>query len=163
FSPDHLGLIANTLMVAVATATLAVAFTFVAAWLAVRREPGGWGLEWLGTLPLVFSRLVLGLAVVPLVLPLSVPAHRTLRVSVLGLRHQLPAVWNALRRLRHAADPPRARGIRGNVRRIAGDAACAHRGAAAGAGTACGLVVHLPDGRARAVAGDPAGGAALAD
>src|SRR5262249_61545241 len=55
FSPDHLELIANTLMVAVATATLAVALTFVAAWLVVRRAPGGWLLEWLSTLPPALS------------------------------------------------------------------------------------------------------------
>src|SRR5262249_62253917 len=43
FSPDHLELIANTLMVAVATATLAVVLTFLAALPPVRRPPGGRG------------------------------------------------------------------------------------------------------------------------
>ena len=35
----------NTLLVAVFTATIAVALTFVGAWLAVRRMPGGWIIE----------------------------------------------------------------------------------------------------------------------
>src|SRR5262249_60323339 len=37
FSPDHVGLIVNTLLVATVTATIAVALTFAAAWLSVRR------------------------------------------------------------------------------------------------------------------------------
>src|SRR5262249_48933960 len=40
FSAGHFVLIANTLLVSVATATIAVALTFAAAWLAVRRAAG---------------------------------------------------------------------------------------------------------------------------
>lgn len=82
FSPDHLGLIANTLMVAVATATLAVALTFLAAWLAVRRAPGGWVLERLATIPLVFPGLILGIAVMQLFLHLPIPLYGTLGILV---------------------------------------------------------------------------------
>src|SRR5262249_18216332 len=42
---DHVELMTNTLLVAVGTATLAVGLTFFAAWLAVRRAPGGWLVE----------------------------------------------------------------------------------------------------------------------
>src|SRR5205085_11839636 len=59
----HLELMINTLLVAVATATIAVALTFVGAWLAVRRMPGGWIVDRLATIPLVFPGLVLGIAV----------------------------------------------------------------------------------------------------
>jgi iron(III) transport system permease protein len=82
FSPDHLELIANTLMVAVATATLAVALTFVAAWLAVRRAPGGWVLERLATIPLVFPGLILGIAVMQLFLHLPIPLYGTLGILI---------------------------------------------------------------------------------
>jgi iron(III) transport system permease protein len=82
FSPDHLELIANTLVVAVATATLAVALTFVAAWLAVRRAPGGWLLERLATIPLVFPGLILGIAVMQLFLHLPIPLYGTLGILV---------------------------------------------------------------------------------
>src|SRR5262249_25093254 len=51
-SSEHWELIGNTLAVAVATATIAVALTFLAAWLAVRRAPGGWVIERLATVPL---------------------------------------------------------------------------------------------------------------
>src|SRR5205807_5653690 len=51
-------LLINTLLVAVATATIAVTLTFVGAWLAVRRSPGGWIIERLATIPLVFPGLI---------------------------------------------------------------------------------------------------------
>jgi iron(III) transport system permease protein len=82
FSPDHVELMANTLVVAVATATLAVALTFVAAWLAVRRAPGGWALERLATIPLVFPGLILGIAVMQLFLNLPISLYGTLGILV---------------------------------------------------------------------------------
>ena len=82
FSPDHVGLIANTLLVAVATATLAVALTFLVAWLAVRRAPGGWALERLATIPLVFPGLILGIAVMQLFLHLPIPLYGTLGILI---------------------------------------------------------------------------------
>jgi iron(III) transport system permease protein len=81
-SPDHVDLIANTLMVAVATATIAMALTFAAAWLAVRRAPGGLLLERLATIPLVFPGLVLGIAVMQLFLNVPVPLYGTLGILV---------------------------------------------------------------------------------
>ena len=82
FSPDHVGLIVNTLLVAVATATLAVALTFLAAWLAVRRAPGGWVVERLATIPLVFPGLILGIAVMQLFLHLPIPLYGTLGILI---------------------------------------------------------------------------------
>ena len=91
------------------------------------------------------------------------PALRHARHPDLGLRHQLSALRHALHVVRHAANPSRARRGGGDLRRLAADAAAADRGAAAGARADGGLAVHLPDGDARAVARDPAGGPALAD
>jgi iron(III) transport system permease protein len=81
-SSDHLDLIANTLLVATATATIAVALTFTAAWLSVRRAPGGWALERLATIPLVFPGLILGIAVMQLFLHVPVPLYGTLGILV---------------------------------------------------------------------------------
>jgi iron(III) transport system permease protein len=81
-SSDHLGLIVNTLLVAVATATIAVALTFLAAWLAVRRAPGGWVVERLATIPLVFPGLILGIAVMQLFLHLPIPLYGTLGILI---------------------------------------------------------------------------------
>ena len=66
----------------------------------------------------------------------GVPAHSDpalwhARHSDLGLRHQLSALWHALLLLRHAADPPRARRSRRDLRRLAADAVAPDRGAAA--------------------------------
>ena len=82
FSPDHVGLIVNTLLVATATATIAVALTFAAAWLSVRRAPCGWAVERLATVPLVFPGLVLGIAVMQLFLRLPIPLYGTLAILV---------------------------------------------------------------------------------
>lgn len=82
FSSDHVELIANTLLVAATTATLAVALTFGAAWLVVRRAPGGWALERLASIPLVFPGLVLGIAVMQLFLHMPVPLYGTLGILI---------------------------------------------------------------------------------
>src|SRR6516165_5637235 len=79
---DHLDLMINTMMVAVATATIAVALTFLSAWLAVRRAPGGWLIERLTTIPLVFPGLVLGVAVMQVFLRLPIPLYGTIGILI---------------------------------------------------------------------------------
>jgi iron(III) transport system permease protein len=78
----HLELMINTLIVAVATATIAVTLTFVGAWLAVRRAPGGWLVERLATIPLVFPGLILGIAVMQVFLRLPIPLYGTLGILI---------------------------------------------------------------------------------
>ena len=113
FSPDHVGLIANTLLVAVATATLAVALTFLAAWLAVRRAPGGWALERLATIPLVFPGLILGIAVMQLFLHLPIPLYGTLGILIwafvinylpYGMRYSAAGMLQIHRELEESAE-----------------------------------------------------------
>ena len=78
----QLDLLINTLLVAVATATIAVALTFLGAWLAVRRAPGGWLVERLATIPLVFPGLILGIAVMQVFLRLPIPLYGTLGILI---------------------------------------------------------------------------------
>jgi iron(III) transport system permease protein len=113
FSPDHVGLIANTLLVAVATATLAVALTFLAAWLAVRRAPGGWLVERLATIPLVFPGLILGIAVMQLFLHLPIPLYGTLGILIwafvinylpYGMRYSAAGMLQIHRELEESAE-----------------------------------------------------------
>jgi iron(III) transport system permease protein len=80
----HVELMLNTLMVAVATATIAVGLTFLSSWLAVRRAPGGWLLDRLATIPLVFPGLILGIAVMQLFLrvPKEISLYGTLGILV---------------------------------------------------------------------------------
>ena len=159
----HVELMTNTLMVAVATATIAVGLTFVAGWLAVRRAPRRLDRrsprDHSAGVPRPDPRHR-GDAALP---QRADPDLRHARHPDLGLRHPLSALRHALQRVGHAADPSRAGRSRGDLRRHADHAAAADRGAAAGAGAARGLAVHLPDVGARAVAADPAVGAALAD
>ncbi|MGZ3291751.1 MAG: ABC transporter permease [Xanthobacteraceae bacterium] len=113
FSPDHVGLIANTLLVAVATATLAVALTFLAAWLAVRRAPGAWIVERLATIPLVFPGLILGIAVMQLFLHLPIPLYGTLGILIwafvinylpYGMRYSAAGMLQIHRELEESAE-----------------------------------------------------------
>ena len=113
FSADHVELIANTLLVAVATATLAVAITFLAAWLAVRRAPGGWALERLATIPLVFPGLILGIAVMQLFLHLPIPLYGTLGILIwafvinylpYGMRYSAAGMLQIHRELEESAE-----------------------------------------------------------
>jgi iron(III) transport system permease protein len=78
----QLELLVNTMLVAVATATCAVALTFLGAWLAVRRAPGGWIVERLATIPLVFPGLILGIAVMQVFLRLPIPLYGTLGILI---------------------------------------------------------------------------------
>ncbi len=72
----------NTMIVAVATATIAVALTLLAGWLAVRRAPGGWLVDRLATTPLVFPGLMLGVAVMQLFLAVPFPIYGTLGILI---------------------------------------------------------------------------------
>jgi iron(III) transport system permease protein len=78
----HIELLINTLLVAVATATIAVALTFLGAWLAVRRGPGGWIIDRLATVPLVFPGLILGIAVMQVFLRVPIPLYGTLGILI---------------------------------------------------------------------------------
>ena len=113
FSPDHFELIANTLLVAVATATIAVALTFMAAWLAVRHAPGGWAVERLATIPLVFPGLILGIAVMQLFLHLPIPLYGTLGILIwafvinylpYGMRYSASGMLQIHRELEESAE-----------------------------------------------------------
>jgi iron(III) transport system permease protein len=79
---EHVELAANTLMISVATATIASSLTMVAAWLSVRRAPGGRIIDQLANIPLVFPGLVLGIAVMQLFLNIPVPIYGTLWILI---------------------------------------------------------------------------------
>lgn len=109
---DHLELMINTLLVAVATATLAVAITFLGAWLAVRRAPGGWIIERLATIPLVFPGLILGIAVMQVFLRIPIPLYGTLGILIwafvinylpYGMRYSSSGMLQIHRELEEAA------------------------------------------------------------
>jgi len=109
---DHLDLMINTMLVAVATATAAVALTFLAAWLAVRRAPGGWLVERLTTIPLVFPGLVLGVAVMQVFLHLPIPLYGTIGILIwafvisylpYGMRYSSSGMLQIHRELEEAA------------------------------------------------------------
>jgi iron(III) transport system permease protein len=113
FSPDHVGLIVNTLLVSTATATIVVALTFLAAWLAVRRGPGGFIVDRLATIPLVFPGLILGIAVMQLFLHVPIPLYGTLGILIwafvinylpYGMRYSASGMLQIHRELEESAE-----------------------------------------------------------
>jgi iron(III) transport system permease protein len=108
----ELELMVNTLIVAVATATIAVGLTFLAGWLAVRRAPGGWIVDRLATVPLVFPGLILGIAVMQLFLAVPIPIYGTLGILIwafvinylpYGMRYSASGMLQIHRELEEAA------------------------------------------------------------
>jgi iron(III) transport system permease protein len=70
--------IGNTLILGIATSTLVVPFAALCAWLAVRRHPGGWLLDQIAMMPLVFPAIVMSVAFLHVFVNLPVPLYGTL-------------------------------------------------------------------------------------
>ena len=77
-------LVANTLLIAAASATATLLITVFASWLAVRRKPGAWALDQLATTTLVFPGVVLGVAMIQIFLSLPVTIYGTLTAFVVA-------------------------------------------------------------------------------
>ena len=58
-----------------------VPFTALCAWLAVRRHPGGWLLDQLATLPLVFPAIILSVAFLHVFVNMPMPLYGTLALG----------------------------------------------------------------------------------
>ncbi|MGE5536991.1 MAG: ABC transporter permease [Gemmatimonas sp.] len=111
-STHYLDLIRNTLVIAAGAATVTMAITLVAGWLAARRRSGAWILDQLATIPLVFPGIVLGVAVMQLFLRLPIPLYGTIwiimwafviRYLPYGMRYSYAGMLQVHRELEEAA------------------------------------------------------------
>jgi iron(III) transport system permease protein len=84
-SPRYLTLVMNTLVIAFASATAVMLLTAVSAWLTVRKAPGARILDNLGTAPLVFPGIVLGVGVMQFFLHVPVGIYGTVWIIVWAL------------------------------------------------------------------------------
>ncbi|QDC00701.1 iron ABC transporter permease [Mesorhizobium sp. 8] len=82
--PHYIELGVNTVLVASGAATAAVGIALLAAWLVVRRWPGGRVIEQLAAIPIVFPGIVVGVALIVLALSLPVPLYGTLALVALA-------------------------------------------------------------------------------
>lgn len=106
------GSIGNTLILGAATATVVGPFTALCAWLAVRRFRGGWLLDQLCTMPLIFPAIVMGVAFLHVFLQLpfglygsllSVIIASTVRFLPYGMRYSYAGVLQVHRELEEAS------------------------------------------------------------
>jgi iron(III) transport system permease protein len=112
--------ILNTFMMAGATATMVAAFTTLASWLAVRRQPGAWLLDQLASVPLVFPAIVLSVAFLQFVLNLPLALYGTLLSIIMastvqfmpfGMRYSYAGVLQVHRELEEASAMSGAKGM----------------------------------------------------
>ncbi len=83
-APGYVELATNSLMVAAAAATFIMAITALAGWIAARRGPGGWLLDQLATLSLVFPGICLGVAVMEVYLRVPLPIYGSLWIIAIA-------------------------------------------------------------------------------
>jgi iron(III) transport system permease protein len=83
-SASFRGSILNTIVMGAATATAVCLLTAGSAWLSVRRYRGGWLLDQLATLPLIFPAIVLGVAFLQLFLNAPIAIYGTLSSLVIA-------------------------------------------------------------------------------
>lgn len=102
----------NTVMVAAASATVALLLTSVAAWMSVRHWRGAALLDQLTSVPLVFPGIVLGVAMIEMALNFPLPVYGTLwligfafvvRYLPYGMRYAHAGVLQVHRELEDAA------------------------------------------------------------
>jgi len=80
----YLDLVWKTWVMSAGGATLVMAVTILSGWLAVRRRPGGFLLDQLATVPLVFPGIVLGVAMIQILLAAPFPIYGTIWAFVIA-------------------------------------------------------------------------------
>ena len=144
-SPRYVSLIVNTLMIAFASATAVMLITAVSAWLTVRKAPGSRILDHLGTAPLVFPGIVLGVGVMQFFLNVPIGIYGTIWIIVwafiinylpYGVRYSYAGMIQLHRELEEAAAAAGATPLTG-FRRIVLSAAGALADRRAGCSSSC--------------------------
>jgi iron(III) transport system permease protein len=125
-SPRYVSLLVNTLVIAFLSATAVMLITAVSAWLTVRKAPGARVLDNLGTAPLVFPGIVLGVGVMQFFLNVPVGVYGTIWIIIwafiinylpYGVRYSYAGMIQLHRELEEAAAAAGATPITG-FRRI---------------------------------------------
>jgi iron(III) transport system permease protein len=83
-SPSFRDAILNTIVMGAATATAVCLLTAGGAWLSVRRYKGGWLLDQIATVPLIFPSIVLGVAFLQLFVNAPIALYGTLSSLVIA-------------------------------------------------------------------------------
>ena len=108
-APGYVELAVNSLTVAAAAATFIMALTALAGWIAARRGPGGWILDQLATLSLVFPGICLGVAVMEVYLRVPLPIYGSLWIIAIAyvirfMPYGMRYVYSGVLQLHHELD-----------------------------------------------------------
>ena len=112
FETSFVSALSNTFILGIATASLVTAYTTLASWLAVRRQPGAWALDQLASAPLVFPAIVLAVAFLQFVLNVPLALYGTLLSIIMasmvqfmpfGMRYSYAGVLQIHRELEEAS------------------------------------------------------------
>lgn len=74
----------NTLVVSFAAASVIMAMAALIGWLVVRRRPGAWLLDQLGTIPLIFPGIVFAVAMIQIFLAVPLPIYGTVWILLIA-------------------------------------------------------------------------------
>lgn len=108
----YLDLVWNTIFVAAVSATVVMALTLLAGWIAARRRPGGAVLDQLASAPLIFPGIVLGVAIMQVFLALPFKIYGTVWILIIafvvrylpyGMRYSYTGVLQIHNELEEAA------------------------------------------------------------
>ena len=108
----YLDLVWNTVLVSAASATIVMALTLLAGWIAARRRPGGALLDQLASSPLIFPGIVLGVAIMQVFLALPFKIYGTIWILIIafvvrylpyGMRYSYTGVLQIHNELEEAA------------------------------------------------------------
>ena len=109
----YLDLVWNTIFVSAVSATIVMALTLLAGWIAARRRPGGVLLDQLSSAPLIFPGIVLGVAIMQVFLALPVKIYGTIWILIIayvvrylpyGMRYSYSGVLQIHNELEEAAN-----------------------------------------------------------
>ena len=109
----YLDLVWNTVLVSAVSATVVMAITLLAGWIAARRRPGGAMLDQLASAPLIFPGIVLGVAIMQVFLALPFKIYGTVWILIIayvvrylpyGMRYSYTGVLQIHNELEEAAN-----------------------------------------------------------
>jgi len=82
--PDYIEIAKNTIVISFVSATIVMFITALSAWFSARKKKGGWILDQLSTVSLIFPGIVLGVAIMRTYLQIPIPIYGTIWILIIA-------------------------------------------------------------------------------